>query len=220
MNYYGDVSGHFRGLLNGECPVVAVGVIQGLQHSAYRCPKKTVRHVSDIKEAKWNDMTDVQKRRLFECFAGQDDIQFGYATFTRDQLHTVDNYHLIYQGLRGELDWDLALTGFAYGEVLFEFGAPDEQRVVFEFDRIASKPQTRLVGEHVETFVDSANWFGTHSEDNPGIQAADCLAGAVTEDYKFDTNWLDYLADEDCYEVSAASLIQLEALLAEYETGP
>jgi hypothetical protein len=165
-------------------------------------------------------MTDVQKRRLFECFAGQDDLQFGYATFTRDQLHTVDNYHLIYQGLRGELDWDLALTGFAYGEVLFEFGAPDEQRVVFEFDRIASKPQTRLVGEHVETFVDSANWFGTHSEDNPGIQAADCLAGAVTEDYKFDTNWLDYLADEDCYEVSAASLIQLEALLAEYEAGP
>jgi len=214
MDYFGDVSGDLRGLLNQNSKVVVVGVVAGDQVSCGRCPKQAVRRVDDIQEAKWNDLTDIQKRRLFECFADQDDLEFGYAVYDRDRLHSMDKYHYLYQDVSFPPDWDLALTGYAYGELLFEMDSPGDQRAIFTFDRVASKPQSKAVKKHVEEFVPDTNVFVGGSQQSGGIQAADCLAGAVAEDIKRDTDWIDHLDRESITTATYTSLAKLETLLA------
>lgn len=193
-----------------------VAVVAGDHIACAQCPKRAVRRISDISEAKWNTLLETQKRRLFECFADNEHLSFGYALFTRDQLHTLENYHLLYQDVNLSPAWDLALEGYAYGEILFEMGAREEHRCIFTFDRIASKKQSEAVAQHVRHFVPDTKVFIEGSRQNAGIQAADCLAGAVAEDFKRDTNWLDYLSDHDLVECSPASLVQLENDLTSY----
>lgn len=210
MNYFGDVSGDFRGLLNGHCEVVVVAIVCGDQISAKRCPKKTVRQVDDIPEAKWNDLRATQKRRFFECFADQDHVEFGYGKFTLDQLKTMDDYHHLYQDTLNP-KWDLVLTGYAYGEILFELDALDDRhQPIFDFDRVDSEPQCRAVKAHIEKFVDGVSVYFESSRKNHGIQAADCIAGGIAEDFKRDTGWLDYLDSELVTNCNHASLAQLE----------
>ncbi len=210
MDYFGDASGHFKGVLQGDCEVCVVAIVAGDQVSCGRCPKRTVRRVDDIPEAKWHDLLDKQKRRLFECFADNDHIQFGYAVFRQEQLKSMDDYHLLYQDVSFPPKWDLALEGYAYGEILYEMGADEDGRPVFEFDRVSAKKQSEKVENHVKTFVPDINTFIKGSRQSNGIQAADCLAGAVSEDLRKGTNWLDYLDSEDVVECSETSLIQVE----------
>lgn len=220
MDYFGDESGHLRSVLKGHCEVCVVAVVAGDRVACGRCPTKAVRRIDDISEAKWNDLLDHQKRRLFECFADNEHLSFGYATFTQEQLQSLTKYHLLYQDVSFPPDWDLALTGYAYGEVLFEMGAPDEQLSTFTFDRIASTPQCKAVAEHVHHFVPGTKVYFEGSRKSSGIQAADCLAGAVAEDIKRGTDWLRYLNGHDVYECSPASLVQLENDLSKHRTGP
>ena len=211
MYYYGDVSGDFRGLLNGHCDVVVVGVVGGDKVDCMRCAKQTVRDVTDIPEAKWNDLTDVQKRRFYECFTEQESVEYGYACFNREMLHSMEEYHLLYQHVCFPPDWDLALTGYAYGEILYEMDATDNQRPpVFDFDRVASNSQSVSVKEHVEEYVPVADIFIKGSRQSPGIQAADCLAGGIAEDKRRGTDWLEYLNTENITEVGYHSLTKLE----------
>jgi len=214
MDGFGDVSGHFRGLLNRECEVVVVGVVMGPRIDAQRCPKKAVRNVQDIKEARWNDLTITQKRRLLDCFSDNENLQFGYSKFTRDKLVRLHSHHLLFQNVEFPPAWDLALTGWAYGEILFEHDAMEERRVIFTFDRVASKPDSNKVVDHVETFV-SVNDFAADSQSSPGVQAADCFAGAVAEDHKRDTDWLSYIDDDRVTDCTSQSLVQLEHALTE-----
>lgn len=220
MDYFGDASGDLRGLLNGDCPVYVAAVVGGDSDSCARCVNRTVRQVTDLEEAKWNNLFDKRKRRLVECFGEQNQLQFGYALLTREKLHSLDEYHYLYEDASFPPDWDLALEGFAYGEVLFEMGARDGQRSRFEFDRVASKKQSEAVRDHVETFVPDVNTSFRGSRKSKGIQAADCLAGAVAEDYKSDTQWLSNIDDDRISECSSTALLQLERLLDEYTTGP
>jgi hypothetical protein len=220
MQAFGDVSGHFKGLLNNDCQVCVAGVVFGDTVTAGRCPKKSVDQVTDIDEAKWNDLLDKQKRRLFECLQDQDHLEFAYALFTKEPLEKFQKSHLLYQDVSLPPAWDLALTGYAYGEALFENGARESNRVIFEFDQVISKPQGRAVKEHVQHFVPDCNAFVKGSRKSSGIQAADCLAGAVAEDYKRDTDWLDHLDDDKVSRVGAAALAKLENDLYEYDTGP
>lgn len=219
MDYFGDESGHLKGVLNGDCEVFVIGVVGGDRVSCGRCPKQAVRNIKDISEAKWNDLLDKQKRRLFECFRDNDHLEFGYAAFTREQLHSVDLYHYLYQDVSFPPDWDLALTGYAYGEILYEMGAPQEQLATFTFDQIASKKQSKALEDHVNAFVSDVQMFIGKSKQVPGIQAADCLAGGIAEDLKRDTNWLDYL-ETDAVSCAETALIQLENDLHTYETAP
>lgn len=216
MQCFGDVSGHFRGLIKGHCDVVVVGVVVGDMVTAGRCPKKTVREVKDIPEAKWNDLKEVQKRRLLECFAENDLLRFGYALFTRDHLHTLKNHYLLHQNVSFPPAWDLALTGYAYGEILFEYDAVDLSRVTITFDRVASKPQSQAIATHIQQFVSQANPFIKGSRESAGIQAADCFAGAVAEDHKRDTSWLDYLDSDRIVETNHTALVQLENQLSDH----
>ncbi|QZY01247.1 hypothetical protein [Halobaculum roseum] len=165
-------------------------------------------------------MNDVQKRRMMGCFSDNDHLQFGYAKFERHQLQSLQLSHLLYQNVCLPPDWDLALEGFAYGEVLFEMGAPEEQRATFTFDRVASTPQCKAVRDHVLEFVGDVEVSYKGSRKEGGIQAADCFAGAVAEDLKRDTDWLSYIDERRITESSFSSLAQLENKLHEYETGP
>jgi hypothetical protein len=210
MDAFGDVSGGFRGLIKGHCPVVVVGVVIGDRIAAGRCPNKTVRTVEDIPEAKWNDLTETQKRRHFECFGENEHLRFGYARFTSNHLHSLKNHYLLHQDVSFPPAWDLALTGYAYGEILFEYDAREERRVIFEFDRVASKKQSEHVANHIEQFVPEVNPFIKGSRQSSGIQAADCFAGAVAEDHKRGTEWLDFIDSDRIVSCSPMALVQLE----------
>lgn len=216
MQAFGDVSGDLRGLIRGHCDVVVVGVVFGDSIQAGRCPKRTVRRVDDIPEAKWNDLTDVQKRRLFECSRESDDLSFGCAVFQRDKLHTLKDHYLLHQDVEFPPAWDLALTGYAYGEILFDKGAADARRVIFEFDRVASKPQSEAIVDHVQTFVPETKAFIEGSRQSPGIQAADCLAGGIAEDEKSSTEWCETTGEDRIHRCSESALIQLENDLDEH----
>jgi len=219
MDAFGDASGDLRGLLNGDCEVYVAAVVAGDRMACGRCAKKAVRQIDDIAEAKWNDLLPKQKRRLFECFADNDYLEFGYAVFTAEQLQSLRLSHLLYQDVHLPPDWDLALEGYAYGELLFELGAKDE-RTVFAFDRVASTPQSEAVEEHVQHFVENAMTDYVGSRRSSGVQSADCFAGAVAEDIKSDTDWLSYIDDENIYEQTHMSLVQLEHRLEEFDAGP
>lgn len=220
MDYFGDASGHLKGLLTGNCDIYVAAVVGGDKMACRRCPKRAVRRVDDLEEAKWKDLLDKQKRRLIECFADNDYLEFGYAAFTRKQLQSLQLSHLLYQDAEFPPAWDLALEGWAYGEILFEMDAPEEQRMTFTFDRVASQPQSEAVSEHVEDFIATIDPYMVESKGSKAVQAADCLAGAVAEDKTSDANWLDSINDDRIVECSASALVQLEAQLSEYNSEP
>lgn len=212
MQYFGDVSGHLKGVLQGDCEVCVAAVVAGSRMDCYRCPKRTVRRITDIDEAKWTQLDEVQKRRFFTCLGEEDDLQFGYVVIDRQALHSMEHYHYLYQDVTLPPDWDLALEGYAYGEILFEMGAPDDPRGQFTFDRISSQAQTQSVAEHVTEFVPETEVTYDGSRQCSGIQTADCLAGGIVEEIRDDdADWLDaHLNTADVAECNDSSLIQLE----------
>jgi len=217
MQGYGDVSGHFRNLIRGECDVVVVGVVFGDMIQAPRCAKKTVRNVQNVEEAKWSDLTNVQKRRFIDCLVEYDDTEFGYAKFTRENLRSLKHQYLLYDDVSFPPDWDLALTGYAYGEILFEKGARDEDRVNFEFDHVASMNQSTDIAHHIEEFVPGSAPRYNSSHRSQGIQTADCFAGAVAEDHKRDTNWVAEIDPTRIHRCCETALIQLQRDLLNYD---
>lgn len=213
--YFGDVSGTPRGLLQGGEEVCVVAVVAGDRQDCYRCPKRTVDHVRDISEAKWNDLTHTQKRRFFDCLSeNSSDLKLGYAAFTEDDLKTVENYHKLYQDIVFPPAWDLTLRGFAYGEIVFEL-ANDPSNASIEFDRIASQPQCEAVQDAITEFVTGIHSQFKSSRQVPGIQAADCLAGGIAEQLKGGEPWLDYLDSAEVVSCKNTALIQLEHKLTE-----
>lgn len=216
MVYFGDVSGNFRGLLRDEVEVCVAAVVGGARQDCYRCAKKTVRNVTDIPEAKWNDLTRVQKRRFFDCLSdNSDSLQFGYAAFRKEHLQSLERYHKLYQDVRFPPAWDLALTGYAYGELLFELSENVGTDPELEFDRVASEPQCEGVVAAVQELVAGATPTYKSSRQVPGIQAADCLAGGVAEQLKGGEPWLDHLSQETVLDCRDITLIQLENKLSE-----
>lgn len=95
-------------------------------------------------------------------------------------------------------------------------GALDERRVIFEFDHVASMNQSEDVAEHIQRFVPDVNPYIESSHKSSGVQAADCFAGAVAEDYKRNTSWLEYLESRPMMQCSEATLVQLENQLVSY----
>jgi len=85
MDYFGDESGHLESLPTGDCEVWTVVVIAGDKLAASRCAKKPVRNVTDVNEAKWNDLTDIQKRRFIDCVSDLDSLEFAHATIEAPQ---------------------------------------------------------------------------------------------------------------------------------------
>ena len=220
MHCFGDESGDLRSLLTGDCEVCVYGVVAGDYVNCGRCAKQAVRNINDIPEAKWNALTDTQKRRFIDCLRDCDGVQYGYAEFDRKKLHTLNNYHHLYQEVSFPPDWDLALAGYAYGEIMFELGATEERRAMLDFDRVASRSQSEAIVEHVTEFVPDVAARIQSSRQAKTVQTADCLAGAIAEDIRKETDWIEQLGDPEMVEGHHAALIQLEQQLTEYDTVP
>lgn len=217
MECFGDVSGHFRGLIQHDCEVVVVGLVIGYRVAAARCPNRAVRNVADIREAKWNDLKEKQKRRMVECLQENDALEFGYAKFTAGMLHRLEKHYLLHQDVSFPPAWDLTLTGYAYGEIMFEYDVTEERRVIFYADRVASKPQTEDLLAHVTEYVNLDQHFIAESTDVKGVQAADCFAGAVAEDHKRGTDWLSNIDDDRITVATNNCLTKLEHDLDRYD---
>lgn len=218
MKYFGDASGHLRNLLHGECEVYVAGVVGGDPNDCLRCPKRAVRRVSDIDEARWADLQDVQKRRLFDCFV-ESDISFGYVKITAQQLQQLEHSYLLYQNVSFPPDWDLAVEAHAYAEILRRLTSIDRETFEFVFDRIIANKQSNAVANQIEQIVGdvSASFISSHS--SHGVQAADCFAGAVAEDHKSDTARIEQV-DQDTAVPSQSVLSRLEERLVQHEPEP
>lgn len=222
MQAFGDVSGHLKSVLSKEDPYCVVGVVIGGKIPAGRCAKKTVRNISDIKEAKWRDLLPKQKRRFLERLREEEELSFGCAIYDRRSLMGLECYHHLFEDVCFPPDWDIALKGYAYGEILFEHGCDQEQYRPFELDRVASTEQSRAIVHHVRAFVPDIQPSIRASHDSAPIQTADCIAGAIRETkMERGEDWSRLLGDLDLSRCGSAALAQLENDLHRYDrTGP
>ena len=218
MEAFGDVSGNFRSLIKHECEVVVVGVVMATDRvAAARCPKRTVRDVQNVDEAKWNELTDVQKRRMIECLSGDDSLEFGYTLFKADHLHQLEYNYLLHQDVSVPEPWDLALIAYAYTEILFQPGADELRRLLFYFDGVAWQKQANRVSGKIQHLVDLEQLVVSDSAQVKGVQAADCFAGAVAEDERHGTDYLGEFPADTVTEAVPGGLVQLEQDLRKYD---
>ncbi len=193
MYAYGDESGHLRSLLDGNCDVFVLAVVAGEQHNCGACPKQAVRRIPDLDEAKWSDLMEYQKRRVVDCFTDQKrDLSFGYIALSRSDLQELDNSYLLHQDRAFDRDWDLSVIGHGYTHILRHI-IDDGKHIDFTFDRRFGKAQSDQVNQ---TLYQSGLDMSTRhksSHGTRGIQAADCVAGLVAEEYRDGRRWIDEL---------------------------
>lgn len=135
-------------------------------------------------------------------------------------MHPWVSALLFYEGISFPPSWDLALTAWAYGDIMMEMGAGDGKRTIFEFDQVASMPQGEYVRSFIERFVALDQAYISRSHESKPIQAADCLAGGVSEDERTGSNWVDAIPTDRVVHSPVAGLTQLEHALHEYESEP
>lgn len=217
MELYGDESGHLRSLLKGNEELFVLAVVAGDPECCMRCPKRAVRNVADIEEAKWSDLTDTQRRRMIDCLEEcEPDLSFGYVAIEREDLHRLKNHHRLYQNdLR--YDWDLCVVADCYAELVREL-AGDGSGCSFVFDRMISRKMSDKVVEVMEETTQEFDISYDNSRKVGGIQTADCFAGAVREHLLGGRSWLDEFESVTC--ATEFGLIGVERRLYDGKTGP
>ncbi|QCD64850.1 MULTISPECIES: DUF3800 domain-containing protein [Halomicrobium] len=164
-------------------------------------------------EAKWYDMKTVEKRRFMECLGeNSPPLEFGYAVFELDDFTNLRSHYKLFQDVSFPPIWDIAIRGIAYTEILYELSG--DTNIEFYPDQFRSGVQTDKLCEVIENRLKKAEIECVSSEQVDGVQAADCLAGAVAEEQKGGTPWLEHTnAESQIAECSSWTLIELERLL-------
>ncbi|WP_135854716.1 DUF3800 domain-containing protein [Halorussus salinus] len=217
MELYGDESGHLRSLLEGDEDLFVLAVVAGEAERCIRCPKRTVRNVTNIEEAKWSELTDTQRRRMVECLIEcEQDLSFGYVTIDQSALLQLQAHYRLYEDdLR--YAWDLCVIADCYASIIGEL-LQDRSGHIFTFDRLFSK---KMSGRIIETMTETTPELKVRHEDSrkvTGIQTADCFAGAVRADRLQGQNWLDQF--EEVSDVTESALVTVEERLLGAKTGP
>lgn len=220
VHLYRDESGTLRSVLRGEEEVFVLGVVAGEQFDCAGCAKRAVRDVSDLSEAKWNDLTELQKRRAVDCFREKTDLSFGYVAIERETLLDLNGHHLLFQNDVFDTDWDLLTIGHAYRELLDALPVSVTSQGRFRFDKLASQSISNEVLDLVEARWPDLDVDHGSSRQTRGIQAADCFAGAVAEDIRKNTAWCDTLDSQRIVDASEETLIRLQQLLHDESAGP
>lgn len=216
MELYGDESGHLRSLLDGEEDLFVLAVVAGNEECCMRCPKRAVRSVQNIEEARWSDLTDVQRRRLIDCLTDcEPDLSFGYVAIQRKDLLSLDRHYRLYEDDL-QYAWDLCVIGDCYAELIGQL-VEDDAYSTFTFDRIFSKKMSNRIAEIIEETITNPSILHENSHKAIGIQTADCFAGAVREQLLEERTWLDRFQDITC--ATEFALAGVERRLYE-ETGP
>lgn len=190
MELYGDESGHLRSLLEGDEDLFVLAVVAGKSEDCMRCPKRAVRDVTDIDEARWSDMTDIQRRRLMDCLADYEpDLSFGYVALEQRDLLRLQNYYRLYEDNLTR-DWDLCVIADCYAKLVGEL-LQIEGNHTFTFDRLFSKKMSGKIVDEMNNMIPELEIRHDDSRRVTGIQSADCLAGAVRDERLRGGDWLD-----------------------------
>lgn len=221
MNVYGDESGHLRNLLNGQCDVFVLAIVAGNEHDCGGCPKRAVRRATDMAEAKWNEMSTNQKRRTLNCFDEADrDLYLGYVTVSREDIEELPHSYRIHQGRAFRIDWDLAVIAHGYARLLGDISKHADSELRFTFDRLFKKKQSDEIAALIEEERPGTEISHGSSRQIRGIQAADCLAGAVSEMYRNDQNWFQHFETELHCKTNELKRTLSDQLQYEQETVP
>lgn len=220
MEVFGDESGHLRNLLSDNCPQYVLGVVAGDITDCIACPKKSVRQVGNIAEARWSDLNTTQKRRFIDCLATErTDVTFAYVTFEKSDLVDLEHSYLLHQNDGFPYDWDLCVTGYAYAELLHHIGAT-ELYDCFTFDTFISSKQSDRIAHIIQDEEITLPVESGSSRQVKGIQAADCFAGAVSDHHQGDESWLDSINENRIIDATDYALCRIEKELYEIGTGP
>ena len=196
MDYFGDESGNFPSVIEGEQSVFSVAVVSGDPVDTSRCSRRAVRDIRPLSEAKWRHLQDLHKRRYVDCLNDHsNDLRGAYAILTDSKIDSVSQSYRLYQaeeelGLRG----DEFVIGALYSALLLHLEAAFTNEATFTFDKYVGSSPSENICSVLEEKVDLDIRF-KQSTKSKSIQTADCVAGAVAEDHKKDTEWTEEFPD-------------------------
>lgn len=145
-----------------------------------------------MEEAKWSDMSENEKRRAIDCLnEKQRGLHFGYVALEEDDIQELSSSYLIYQDRAFEIDWDLAIIGRGYSQLLSALRSRTGSKPRFTFDRLFGVAQSEQIADVVRKEHGELTIGHGSSRQVQGIQAADCLAGAIAETCEERHDWLD-----------------------------
>lgn len=220
MVYFGDESGDFRSLLNGSERCIAHAVVGGDNIDVLACSKRAVRNVTDLEEAKWNDLRRTEKRRFIECLEERDgDLRMGVATIDRDNILSLYGHYQLHQDSLRYIN-SIMYAGIAYGTLLSALDVRNDSRPRFKFDRLYNKSQSAKVIDVLTNRCGSIECSSHDSRHIQGIQTADCIAGAAREDYCKGSTWFESLNESMYVDATNHVLSSLEKHLHDVSTGP
>lgn len=216
MYAFGDESGNFRAVLGGDAEeVFTLGVLVGGQHECGGCAKRAVRRAKTMDEAKWTDMSRVQKRRAVECLNETDrNLRFGYIVCDQQRLTSLRYDYELYNEANIDVAADVAYISVGYSFILRDILAETEG-VNFTFDQFYSPPQSNAIERLVDREVElrSIEYGSSHSV--RGIQSADCIAGAVSETHRGGNDWEEAFSEERSHDCTEAFHTYLDRWLSE-----
>lgn len=148
-----------------------------------------------------------------ECFAEpKRQLSTAYIALRRSDLDALKNAYLLYQDRAFEIDWDLALIGHGYAQLLNRIEPAADTNSTFTFDRLFGKAQSDLIGETIRSRTVPCSVAHGSSHQTRGIQAADCLAGAAADHYRGVSKWIEIL-DSEPDRVTDEFLTEIKQLL-------
>jgi len=120
-------------------------------------------------------------------------LSFGYISLASGSLDSLDESYLLYQNRVFEIDWDAAIIGLGYATLLDEILPPSTQQHKLTFDRLFSKSVSENIADVVRDTNPDVDVAHATSHSTRGIQAADCVAGAVAERIRGEEKWFHEL---------------------------
>lgn len=217
MQYFGDGSGTLLEVLNGHEEVFSIAVVAGPPHAVGACPKKTVRKISMIDEAKWSSLQRVSRRRVLSCMAERNEtLKFSYLTLSQSDLTRIDEHYLLYDDDNLPADSDIYLKSILYSVLLDDLAtASADSNTRFYFDRFASRPAWESLKSLLEERIPNIDHRHGDSKSKEGIQAADCVAGAARHDRMGESEWISKLPEAATTNVSEKAVAQIRQSLQE-----
>lgn len=219
MRAFGDESGHLRGVFNGSEECFSLGLVYGSNLDCQRCPQRALRRLEDVPEIKWADLRDFQKRRIMECIS-EEVKRVYWISIDQEMLNGLSHSYALYNHDVFDIGRDLAIMAIGYLEMLFPIDTTPNNHYEFTFDQLFDSNTSESLSTYINDYLSCWEVQFGNSRRFAGIQTADCIAGAASEDYSSNSNWLNILSDEMCRSVTNELLIQIEYRLSEARTDP
>lgn len=216
MHCFGDGSGTFNNVLQGDEECFSIAVIGGAPERAAACPGKFIRKLG-FHELKWYNLErHADRRRVMECLGDCENsgLWFAYTVVTREDLLELQSHYMLLQD--GHLDTrpDIFAKAVFYSDLLETIGELSGNRPeYFYFDKFGPKPNWEEMKAHLYDLHGGVDHRWEGSRQRKGIQAADCIAGAARGDRTMHTSWIGSLPGDRVQDCTDTSLERLEQAL-------